>query len=64
MPTASSPEKQREYYLKWKTTRATDFCKNKVRNRWEHICVVFRNILIADCGVPERRGANMRKIAN
>lgn len=55
-----TPEQQREYYLKWKANRAADFVTNQPKCRWKRICVVFRNILIDDCGIPSRKGGNMR----
>ena len=44
----TTPEKQREYYLKWKTTRNPTYCTTTAKSRWLHITATFRHILIDD----------------
>jgi hypothetical protein len=46
----TTPEKQREYYLKWRASHMEESLlnskKSKIKsNEWKHICVVFRRIL-------------------
>lgn len=58
--TKKTTEQNRANYLRWKATRDENFIKNQPKCRWNHICVVFRNILIDDSGYPSRKGGNMR----
>ena len=60
MGTAKTPEKAREYYLAWKANKPESYVSlyNKTNRKacdWQHICVIFRHILIDDFATNIKR---------